>query len=900
MVKVNLSHLFRFYLCLILIFLSKNSAVAQYETANWIFSDYTLSFISDNPVATAPVINNYTGAFASYSSDSGKILISTDGSKVWNSKGEIMKNGENITPYRTNSIIIPKPESDSLYYIFSYSAFNIPGNNTNYYSSIVYALVDLKANNKKGEVIEKNKLLYNSLHGTFTISGNCERTKFWLVGDVDANVIEGSDKMFIFKIDKNGISEPFTSRPVSFGNSAYYKLSPDAGKLLFTVNGPPGPTGTLIADFKPENLPADPIANIKWIPGFGSGEFSSNSRFVYVVENYIANTSRIIQYDIQTGKSVVLFSGSEILGVPQMAANHKIYIPVGEAKKLMVINKPDLVGPLCDFSAMGITIPRESFVLPTFASNLFFKGPFPANAGSDKTICAVESVVIGSSENNAVTFSWEPTTYLDDPNKLQPTFHYTGSDSGLDLFTYKLTAYFEGCSNSDLLVIRLVSKPLSPVIYGSKSVCPGVEGVEYWTDKKDGFSYQWNVNGGTIDGESNLDSLKIDWGSSNPNAHVELQAIDQYGCNSDFTSFNVQINVELQTETPQGLDSVCVNLTNQNTYQITKATGSIYTWGVLGGEIMSDPSTNKVIVDWGSNAVKKIWVKEKSVTNEAVCFGNSDTLNITVFKDPASINLDYITVDEFNEKIINLQASTSYASRIKEVSLLSMREGSGIWEQIGKVSATPIMHLSKNNFLTDDYNYQFRVDFLNKCEERYSSKIHKSIRITARGDEENNLIDLRWNSYNFWTEADVNYEILQSIKEPQEYQNVATIIADTSATLNAEESFNYFLRLKAVRSDGVYTSLSNEVKLDFERELVIPNVITANQDGFNDTFEIKNIKLYPQNRLVILNRYGKVLYEQSGYLGDWNGGDVPTGVYYFNLLLPEKQKEFKGWLHVIR
>lgn len=900
MVKVTLRHLVSYCISFVILCLIETDVYAQYETANWIFSEYTLSFISENPTPTTPVLNNFTGVFASYSSDRGELLISTDGSTVWNGKGQIINNGENITPYRTNSIIIPKPGSDGQYYIFSYNAFNVPGNNNQTLSVIVYAIVDLRANNNQGQVIEKNKVLYNNMHGAFTISGNCERTKFWLVGDVDSNVAEGSDKMYIFQIDQNGISGPFTSKPVPIGHSVHYKLSPDASKLLFTVNGIPGYTGTLISDFKPETLPADPIVNLKWIPGFGSGEFSPNSQFVYVVENYVADNSRIIQYDIQTGKSVVLFSGSEILGVPQMAANHKIYIPVGEEKKLMVINKPDLAGLSCDFSTTGISVPKVSFVLPTFASNLFYEIPFPANAGSDKVICSDEVVVIGSSENNATSFSWQPTIYLDDPNKLQPTFHYTGSDSGINSFTYKLTTYFEGCSNSDLVVVRLSTKPSQPVIQGSKSVCPSVQGVQYWTDKKADYTYLWNVIGGTIVGESNLDSLRINWGSSNPNARVELQAIDQYGCNSDFAFLNIGINKELQTETPLGLDSVCFNLTNENKYQIINTSGSIYTWGILGGKIISDPSANKVIVNWESNPVKKIWVKETSVTSEAACFGNSDTLNIIVFKDPAIVNLDYVTVDERDEKRINIQASTSYASRIKEIGLRFMREGFGIWEKFDSVQPTPIMQFSKNNFLTDDYTYQFQIDFKNKCGERSSSKIHKSIRLAAESVEGNNSIDLHWSSYNFWTAGNVNYEVFQAVKEPQEYQKVLRIQTDSSASISAAESFHYFLKVMAVRSDGVFTSLSNEVKLDVEHELVIPNVITANEDGFNDTFEIKNIKLYPQNRLVILNRYGKVLYDQPGYQGGWSGGDVSSGVYYFMLLLPEEQKEIKGWLQVIR
>jgi hypothetical protein len=267
---------------------------AQYETANWIFSEYTLSFVTENPTATKPTFTTSPGVFASYSSDSGKILISTDGTSVWNGNGELMKNGQNITPYRTNSMIIPKPGSNNQFYIFSYNAFNVPGNNNNMLSEIVYAVVDLDANNHKGEVLEKNRVLYNNMHGTFTISGKCDRSVFWLVGEVDTNLSEGSDKILIFQIDKNGIQGPATSIPLPIGRGSDFKLSPDAKKFLFTVNGMSG-AGTLISDFMPENLPADPIVNSKWIPATGSGEFSSNSRFIYLVSG-----NRLVQYDIQT------------------------------------------------------------------------------------------------------------------------------------------------------------------------------------------------------------------------------------------------------------------------------------------------------------------------------------------------------------------------------------------------------------------------------------------------------------------------------------------------------------------------------------------------------------------------------------------------------------------------
>jgi gliding motility-associated-like protein len=891
--KVGERDYVRCFLC-ILLACSVNNAIAQYETANWIFSEYTLNFVSEQPTQTRTIFANEEGEFASFSSDEGELLLATDGSNVWNGKGNIMKNGKNVTPYRTKSMIIPKPASDHQFYIFSYNAFNVPGNTNNMLSVIVYSIVDLKANDNQGEVLEKNKVLYNNMHGTFTISGNCDRSVFWLIGDVDSNLQEGTDKILTYQIDKNGISGPFTSKPLSIGSGSNFKLSPDAKKFVFTATDMSG-SGTLISDFQPENFPGDPLVNVKWLPATGSSEFSSNGRYVYIV-----GSNHITQYDIQTEGSVQIFSSNDFLGIPQMAANGKIYIPVGDLKKFMVINKPDQPGFLCDFNEAGITIPMETFVLPVFASNLFYYRGSAANAGGDKEICDGESVMIGSGVNNATTFSWSPVNYLDDPTKLQPTFQYTGTDIGIESFTYKLTTVTDGCTHHDLVVIRINSKPAEPVIYGSKSVCPLVEGVQYWTDKKETATYSWAVSGGTIVGDYNSDSLVVNWGPASSDAQVELKVTDDLSCSSDVTTFAVMINSELQTETPVGLDSVCVNLRNQRQYQITKTTGSTYTWGVSGGKISSVPGLNKVSVDWDGLGLGKIWVTEKSVTSAGVCVGNSDTLNITVFKDPATINLDYISIDERNEQRINLSASTNYSNRIKELRIASKREDSGTWQEIGIAAAAPRVDFSQDGFETDTYSYQFRVDMLNKCNEQFSSTIHNSILLTAAEDEVANTIDLQWRPYNFGTTGDVTYEILTSFTEPTEFSAATTLLNDTSASIAAEESLFYMLRVKAVRSDGFYTSLSNVVKLEFNRELVIPNVITPNEDGFNDSFEIKNIKLFPQNRLIIINRYGKTLIDESGYKGGWNGDDVASGIYYFNLLVPEKQQEYKGWLQVIR
>ncbi len=74
----------------------------------------------------------------------------------------------------------------------------------------------------------------------------------------------------------------------------------------------------------------------------------------------------------------------------------------------------------------------------------------------------------------------------------------------------------------------------------------------------------------------------------------------------------------------------------------------------------------------------------------------------------------------------------------------------------------------------------------------------------------------------------------------------------------------------------------------------IPNGITPNGDGVNDAFVIsqlvENPDLYPDNELVIFNRWGDVVYSAKPYNNDWegkndNGSNLPLGTYYFVLRL---------------
>ncbi|HQQ94694.1 MAG TPA: gliding motility-associated C-terminal domain-containing protein [Bacteroidia bacterium] len=84
--------------------------------------------------------------------------------------------------------------------------------------------------------------------------------------------------------------------------------------------------------------------------------------------------------------------------------------------------------------------------------------------------------------------------------------------------------------------------------------------------------------------------------------------------------------------------------------------------------------------------------------------------------------------------------------------------------------------------------------------------------------------------------------------------------------------------------------------------------VTANNDGVNDYFYIKNIELFPSNRLTIYNRWGNRLFDRNGYdnyLVRWpDEGDLRTltsGTYFYILELDDPEKTvMKGWIELLK
>ncbi|MDR0801714.1 gliding motility-associated C-terminal domain-containing protein [Fluviicola sp.] len=86
-------------------------------------------------------------------------------------------------------------------------------------------------------------------------------------------------------------------------------------------------------------------------------------------------------------------------------------------------------------------------------------------------------------------------------------------------------------------------------------------------------------------------------------------------------------------------------------------------------------------------------------------------------------------------------------------------------------------------------------------------------------------------------------------------------------------------------------------------EFNIRNIITANNDNINDTWNITGVEFFPMTEVKIFNQYGKLLYENSDYKnewkGDYKGARLPNGTYYYVVLKGGTEEEYKGTLTLL-
>ncbi len=97
---------------------------------------------------------------------------------------------------------------------------------------------------------------------------------------------------------------------------------------------------------------------------------------------------------------------------------------------------------------------------------------------------------------------------------------------------------------------------------------------------------------------------------------------------------------------------------------------------------------------------------------------------------------------------------------------------------------------------------------------------------------------------------------------------------------------------------------TSEQTVAANEDISIYNAFSPDGDNKNDTWKIKNIDLYPENSLVIVNRWGDEVYKATGYTNNraWDGGNLASGTYFYALdvNVMGKKKIYKGFITLIK
>ncbi len=120
---------------------------------------------------------------------------------------------------------------------------------------------------------------------------------------------------------------------------------------------------------------------------------------------------------------------------------------------------------------------------------------------------------------------------------------------------------------------------------------------------------------------------------------------------------------------------------------------------------------------------------------------------------------------------------------------------------------------------------------------------------------------------------------------------------------------NYLFEVTVQDDYGVCPLVTGEMSFTGKWcEYNIPNVVTPNGDGKNDTFYVEHGEKFPGAHLRVFDRWGLNVFDQPNYdqfqksspPRGWDPRDMNSGTYFYELLLPSVDRIESGYIQVLK
>jgi gliding motility-associated-like protein len=334
----------------------------------------------------------------------------------------------------------------------------------------------------------------------------------------------------------------------------------------------------------------------------------------------------------------------------------------------------------------------------------------------------------------------------------------------------------------------------------------------------------------------------------------------------------------------QGADTVSTGL-------IEAGTNSTEVTGVpTGGDY------NVVVRSRGAHSCPALRVVNIPSTGVVDISFEHDSENITCFGDGGTVTVRNIVVAENTEFTINLMSvnqTQPYMSRIFSA-IPSSYTFSDV--EVGDYQVQIIQQQASCGIVRTESTSTFTIDGPTAS---LTAAVPETVHVTVNEPHGNILVD-SISGGGLPYEVRIAADPYGNSGDWYEVVNDNPAIDPYAYEFRDLEMGTYFIELR----DAFGCTSLHEVNIRYTAELYIPNIITPNGDGDNDTFRIINLEEIAGEqggRMVISNRWGRIVHQSESYTNDnsWDGGDNADGMYFYDLLLPDGTRH-SGWIEIWR
>ncbi|MEJ8757701.1 gliding motility-associated C-terminal domain-containing protein [Pontibacter sp. H259] len=909
-----LSKIAAFILCFLVAgVLSRAQAQINKQSNIWYFGSFAgLDFNNGAPTLLKDGVMDAFEGTASIADANGKLLFYSDGTTVWNKQHQVMANGNGLLGSANSAqacIIVPKPSSKTIYYLFTTDAVGKP-------NGLRYSTIDMAANGGLGAVSEKNTLLYTPTSEKLTAIKHRNKRDVWVVSHES-----GTTKFISYLVTPEGVAVTnkgvttkfldafFPANTEAIATIGCMKISPDGSKIVVThrvsntvrVFRFDNETGTLSGFPAPHEITSLPASYDPY-----GVEFSPDNTKLYVSTDA---GSKIYQYDVTSANPAIISASKKLVGQAnldptnpptsfvggslQLAPDGKIYFARPASAHLGIINNPDAPGSDCNYVDKGLHLGGRlsTLGLPAFIQSNFhftYDISFDINCFGEASNFAFDA----PTSDHPTFMEWNFGDSASGANNTATTLSASHHFSAPGNYTVTFVRHINNKQETYTITIKVDAPPVVE-LGPERWVCPGSEVTLDATTPE--ATYKWS-NGSTsasitttmpgtywvdvtVGKCTTRDEVKI---SNYPLPTVNLGA-DRELCEGETLELNAfndgatyvwQDGSTNHTFIVTKAGTYTVEVTSKNGCKKSDAITIVYNpLPVVNlGPDRDICANTATVLDATQPGMTYKW--STGATIPIITVANAGEYWVTLTSNKGCSTTDVIRINHLPIPVINLGPDETLCSGDTKLLNATYPNSTYLWQD-GSTNPT---------FLITEPG-RFWVDVTNEfgCVVRDEIWVPYLTRPAIALGNDTTLC--------YGDTLVIGTELPGGIR--YEWQD-----GSTDALFKVTKPGTY--KLKAFNQ---HCEATDEITVKFKDcigGLFIPNIITPNGDGKNDVFFIHGLK-EDDWELVLFNRWGKEVYRNRNYTNNWAPQPANVnGLYYYLLQHPTTGRIYKGWLEVAK